>query len=65
LTRASLVATPIDARHGPRSTNQQTQGLPWRVPRKPAALQLPSRALPAEKTAFGASRRARWFGLDG
>ena len=30
-----------------------------------AALQMPSRALRAEKTAFGASRRARWFGLDG
>ena len=30
-----------------------------------AALQMPSRELRAEKTAFGASRRARWFGLDG
>jgi sulfide:quinone oxidoreductase len=30
-----------------------------------AALQMPSRALRAEKTAFGAMRRARWFGLDG
>jgi sulfide:quinone oxidoreductase len=28
-----------------------------------AALQMPSRELRAEKTAFGASRRARWFGL--
>jgi sulfide:quinone oxidoreductase len=28
-----------------------------------AALQRPSRQLRAEKTAFGASRRARWFGL--
>jgi sulfide:quinone oxidoreductase len=30
-----------------------------------AALQMPSRELRAEKTAFGANRRARWFGLDG
>jgi sulfide:quinone oxidoreductase len=29
-----------------------------------AALQPPSLALRTEKTAFGASRRARWFGLD-
>src|SRR5215207_7933806 len=29
-----------------------------------AALQMPSRELRAEKTAFGANRRARWFGLD-
>jgi len=30
-----------------------------------AVLQMPSRALRAEKTGFGASRRARWFNLDG
>jgi hypothetical protein len=30
-----------------------------------AALRMPSRELRAEKTAFGANRRARWFGLDG
>jgi sulfide:quinone oxidoreductase len=29
-----------------------------------AALQMPSAALRAEKTAFGATRRARWFGLE-
>jgi sulfide:quinone oxidoreductase len=30
-----------------------------------AALQMPARRLRAEKAAFGASRRARWFGLAG
>jgi sulfide:quinone oxidoreductase len=30
-----------------------------------AAIRMPSPALRAEKTAFGASRRARWFGLHG
>jgi sulfide:quinone oxidoreductase len=30
-----------------------------------AVLQLPSRALRAEKTEFGASRRTRWFNLAG
>lgn len=34
-------------------------------PSTTAALQMPSRALRAEKTHFGASRRARWFGLAG
>ena len=29
-----------------------------------AALQMPSRELRAEKTAFGATRTARWFGID-
>jgi sulfide:quinone oxidoreductase len=34
-------------------------------PSTTAALQMPSPELRAEKTVFGASRRARWFGLDG
>jgi len=33
-------------------------------PSTTAALQLPSAALRAEKTHFGSSRRARWFGME-
>lgn len=33
-------------------------------PSTTAALSMPSRELRAEKTAFGASRRARWFGIE-